>query len=601
MYRLPLLMGIIAAAGIVFWAAAGAPDWDEKASERKAEYYFLESQNFYGRDIVDGYVTMLERAYELDSADMDIAMDYGLISMVVFDLDSVSYERAYQAVKRRFLTNPKDYDIGVLFANIAQRNGRLDDLAATWALLDSLNPNLSQPIESLADAYLLMSAHGDTTAFDKAINIYRQIQKAQGVNVENTNRIVVAYMLKADTVSARGAIDAFAKTAPDDSHTVYFSGLQYQYINDYEAALRQFDLASRLDSTLGEAYLSRAELYKEMGDSVGYDREVFRALLSPTLDVEPKVEILRNYVSTLTADSTQRPRITNLFEQLQQMHVGVSELHDLYAYYLYTLDDQSGAAEQLSYSVALNPSNEAIWQALLDTYTMLGDTLAQIDYGKQALALFPNQAYFPMKVAIAYSALGDKEAALAVVDSVRLENISGLSVRAQVRSYAGDLMASIGDTLRALKAYDEAIDIDPTCVGALNNAAYFMAVCGIDLDKAESYIARVMAIEPNNPTYIDTRAWVAFKRKDYQAARRYIDMALEAYEAENRTLAENEEGEEEDAVIEISADVLEHAGDIYFMDGEPEKALEFWKRALDIDPDNDCLARKVKHKTYFYQ
>ncbi|MDE7375980.1 MAG: tetratricopeptide repeat protein, partial [Muribaculaceae bacterium] len=52
--------------------------------------------------------------------------------------------------------------------------------------------------------------------------------------------------------------------------------------------------------------------------------------------------------------------------------------------------------------------------------------------------------------------------------------------------------------------------------------------------------------------------------------------------------------------LEPSADVLEHAGDIYFMDGAPDKALEFWKRALALDPDNDCLARKVKHKTYFY-
>lgn len=592
-------MGIIVATGIVFGVTAGAPDWDDKARERKAEYYFLESQNYYGRDIMDTYVAMVERAYQLDSADLDIAMDRGLLSMVAYDLDSVSYERAYQAVKRRFYTNPENYDIGVLFANLAQRNGRLEDVVEVWTLLDSLNPKLQQPLESLADAYLRMSARGDTSAFDKAIGIYRRIQDAQGVDVENTNRMVVAYIYKADTTSARGAIETLAKSAPDDSYTAYFTGLQYQYINDYKAALRQFDLACSLDSTLGEAYLARAELYKEMNDSVGYDREVFRALLSPTLDVEPKIEILRNYVTTLTADSTQRPRITNLFEQLQQMHVGVSDLHDLYAYYLYSLDDQAGAAEQLSYSVALNPSNEAIWQALIETYSVMDDTLALVDYGKQAMAVFPNNIYFPMTVALAYNSLGETEEAIAVIDSIRIENAPSLSAAARVRTFAGDLRASMGDTIQALKAYDEAISIDPTCVGALNNAAYFMAVQGLDLDKAESYITRVTAIEPNNPTYMDTRAWVAFKRKDYKEARRYIDLTLSLYSADNQT----EEGDNGGYVIalEPSADVLEHAGDIYFMDGEPDKALEFWKKALALDPDNDCLARKVKHKTYFYQ
>ena len=51
----------------------------------------------------------------------------------------------------------------------------------------------------------------------------------------------------------------------------------------------------------------------------------------------------------------------------------------------------------------------------------------------------------------------------------------------------------------------------------------------------------------------------------------------------------------------MSADVYEHAGDIYFMDGEPDRALEYWKDALKLDPDNELLQRKVRHKTYFFK
>ena len=37
------------------------------------------------------------------------------------------------------------------------------------------------------------------------------------------------------------------------------------------------------------------------------------------------------------------------------------------------------------------------------------------------------------------------------------------------------------------------------------------------------------------------------------------------------------------------------------MDGDPDRALEYWKDALRLAPDNELLQRKVKHKTYFFK
>ena len=73
-----------------------------------------------------------------------------------------------------------------------------------------------------------------------------------------------------------------------------------------------------------------------------------------------------------------------------------------------------------------------------------------------------------------------------------------------------------------------------------------------------------------------------FKKKDYERAREYIDEAIA-----------NEE--------HPTAELWEHAGDIYFMCGSPDEALDFWKKALALDPSSEMLQRKVKHKTYFYK
>ena len=48
-------------------------------------------------------------------------------------------------------------------------------------------------------------------------------------------------------------------------------------------------------------------------------------------------------------------------------------------------------------------------------------------------------------------------------------------------------------------------------------------------------------------------------------------------------------------------EVLHHAGDIYYMNGDHKAAVEFWEKALKLDPDNALLRKKVKEKTHFYE
>jgi tetratricopeptide (TPR) repeat protein len=48
-------------------------------------------------------------------------------------------------------------------------------------------------------------------------------------------------------------------------------------------------------------------------------------------------------------------------------------------------------------------------------------------------------------------------------------------------------------------------------------------------------------------------------------------------------------------------ELYSHAGDIFFWNGEQEKAVEYWKTALSLSPDDQLLKRKVTHKTYFFE
>ncbi len=66
----------------------------------------------------------------------------------------------------------------------------------------------------------------------------------------------------------------------------------------------------------------------------------------------------------------------------------------------------------------------------------------------------------------------------------------------------------------------------------------------------------------------------------------------------NSTIAENQETRPEN---EPSTEIYDHAGDIYFMSGDHTEAVEFWKEALKLDPENEAIKKKVTHRTYFFE
>jgi predicted negative regulator of RcsB-dependent stress response len=71
-------------------------------------------------------------------------------------------------------------------------------------------------------------------------------------------------------------------------------------------------------------------------------------------------------------------------------------------------------------------------------------------------------------------------------------------------------------------------------------------------------------------------------QKRYSEARIYIDQAMQ-----NDSLHSNV--------------ITEHGGDIYFFCGDATEALRLWQTALESDPGNKVLIRKIKRKKYIRQ
>ena len=100
-------------------------------------------------------------------------------------------------------------------------------------------------------------------------------------------------------------------------------------------------------------------------------------------------------------------------------------------------------------------------------------------------------------------------------------------IRLELLSLYGDLQAQLLHYDVAIAAYDEALKLMPENLSVLNNYAWTLAISGGNLKKAEKMSQVTIQKEANNPTYLDTYAWILHLQGQKTLALFYIKKAME--------------------------------------------------------------------------
>ena len=559
---------------------ASSNDWDKEANKRKAAYIFLEATNQYENNKIGQYYSLLNRAYELDSIDTSIGYEKGMIDMILFQEDSVTFFNAHALARRHFDAHPEDYYSSYKYGAVTDKIGWRKESLRVWETLDSIFPEKIEITLRYAD---VLSASADTADIAKAVATYNRIEVAEGKNVGITSRKIRAYSAIKDSANIINELNAILESSPNSSEYNVFAGQIYDYLGDENKALWHLNKACELDPTNGNAFFQRANYYLVIGDSIAYDNEVFNVLKHDDLDLEAKLQLLTGYIRELYNDPTQQGRIEELLSVLLEQHPHQYHIHELYSAYLATIKDFPRAAEQLSYALDIDPSNENTWIQYISLCSQTYDAKIVNDAVNRGIHYFPDNPVILYQAGLSQQLLYNDDEALKY-----FHRTISLSDNNLLLSSA---YCSIGDILQKNKKipcdsvsqyYELSLNANPDNLLTLNNYAYYLATQETDLDKAERMSARAVTEDPENINSLDTYAWIFFKKKNYEMARQHIETALKYEE-------------------EPSAELHHHAGDIYFMCGEPEMALEHWEQALAIEPNNELLQKKVKHKTFFYE
>lgn len=543
----------------------------------KADYLYLEALRARSQDNHDAAFELLERAHNLNPDDKATGFELARYLLAIPSDDTL--RQALSLMRGYHEANPSDYQWGARYGMVLMQLKRTDEAIKVWETLHNYYPERTQVTTILADALASTDRKENT---DRAIALYDSLEIAEGPSIQlSSSKIQILYS-RADTAAMLREADRLRDSRPDNSEFAIFSGDVYGLFGSHDKALGFYDKAIELDPANGHAYYAKAQFYLNTNDSTAYDREVVQALQQTNLDVATKMTILSTFIQDTKTDSLKQPRIFQLFDTLALQHPLEHDIHRMYAAYLVETGDYPQALEQQEQALGLDPADKDGWDLLSSLYLQTEDYDGAIDAINRSLHYYPDDPSQHFKLGSIYSFKNEPERsnpelekALALTDSTNLQAISA------IYTSIADNYFKLGQPDSAFILYDRALLYNPDNTLALNNAAYFMACEDRNLDKALEMSRR--AVEQDaSATNLDTYAWVLFKRKEYAEAREAIDRALELTE-------------------EPETEILQHAGDIYFMEREPARALDFWRQALKLDPDNDLLKRKVKNKTFYYE
>lgn len=114
---------------------------------------------------------------------------------------------------------------------------------------------------------------------------------------------------------------------------------------------------------------------------------------------------------------------------------------------------------------------------------------------------------------------------------------------------------------------------DPKNTHALNALGYTLADRTDRADEAYKLVSLAMKEKPNDAFILDSMGWVEYRRGNYQEAIKHLKKAL---------------------TLRDDAEIFAHLGEVLWMVGERNKAMNIWKQALEKTPDNEALLGTMK-------
>lgn len=416
--------------------------------------------------------------------------------------------------------------------------------------------------------------------YDKALDIVRQMEKKEGMDFEVFSMKLRVYYEKGDEKKVIKELEEWIRNNPYDRNSIMLLAQIYAENGDTG---KSFDIYENLlkDDIYSTEINVALITTLERTDTAEFKNMIMKVASDPSYSDD-----LKDYAvaSAMTSEYLKNDSvfIESVFENVvSEQSTKNTGILLKYARYLESKGRREKMIGVLEKVFELDPTIEFV-NYMLFTYSIdTSDYEKLYRHAVQGITNSPGELSYYFYLAVYYLNKSEFDKALETcLKSIPYINSkSQTELVAHIYSITSSLYHEKGEVDKCLEAAEKALLYSPNNPTMLNDYAYFLALAGRELERAEDMASKALGFKPDDMNIIDTYAWVLFVKGNYSLALEYMEKLLMMSESH-------------------SAEVFEHAGDIYIMNGFEEKAVEMWKKAKAEGSESETLDIKIKNRKY---
>ncbi len=540
--------------------------------QRKFDYYLIEAMRLKRSGSYDASFELLRHCLSIDPTSATVlyqlAQCYATLNMP--DMAKAAFEKAVAL-------NPDNFWYKQTLAGFYLKRGLTEEAIKLYESMVTRFPKRSEPLVNLITLYERVND------YPGVVRTLNRLERKEGKSEMITMQKFRIYLQMDSMDNAFREVESLVKEYPNDTRYKLLLAEACLENNRTGEALTTIKEVLAEEPDNPQAQLAMAGYAQQMGDDSLYNALTEQALLNQRLDNQTRMNLMRQLIIGAEQTPADTVQLFSVFDKMTAAEKGNTDMSMLYAQYMITKKMPPARVKPILWHILkLEPDNKAARLQLLSYAVNENNYKEAIDICSPALKYNPDVIEFYYYLGISYYQNEQNDDALATF-SKGAEMIAPDTDKKLASDFyllIGDICHEKGKDEMAYAAYDSSLVYFPENIPALNNYAYYLSLEKKDLDKAEEMSYKTVKAEPQNATYLDTYAWILFEKGRYAEAKIYIDQAI---------LNDKEPG----------ATVFEHCGDIYYMNGMHDEALDYWKKAEDAgEGASEMLGRKIRQKKY---
>jgi tetratricopeptide (TPR) repeat protein len=465
--------------------------------------------------------------------------------------------------------DPKNFWYFMMLAGTYYKEHNIDSAIIFYDKASKAFPEKENLLLTLGNLY------SENKNYEKADAILEALDKKYGINEGSTVSTVKNLMRGEKYNEALEKARILVEKYPDE---ILYKGLLaeiYRGLGDAEKAMKIYQDLLDKDPDNPETLLSLCDFLINEKKYDDLMLLVNKVAINDNVSRGDKISLFTRLIETEELTEKYGNKLDISLRVLEAAYIN-DDIIQLLRPELYIAQNKlTKAGERLEEIINKNENNYYAWEKLLLVYLQEGNYGKLMEKGEECASKFNRSFLAKLLYATAASENGKYDIA---IDELRKATIlagNNKDMMLQVLTQKADVYYRMKDYVKAFKTFDEALKNNNNDLTVLNNYAYYLAERNTRLKEAEEMAKRVIEKEKTNSTFLDTYAWILYKRGKIKEAEKIMEGIIRKE-------------------IEPDAEYYEHYGYILKKKKDCKNAVINWNIALKIDSTKKELIKEIQ-------